>query len=84
MVSTIKGFNAGGIVEGNSFHGDRMLARVNAGEMILTRPQQGRLFDILDGGGGPMGGDRTVRFEIAGDKLYGVLDNYNRKMRKVR
>lgn len=84
MVSTIKGFNVGGIVDGNSFHGDRMLARVNAGEMILTKPQQGRLFDILDGGGGPMGGGGTVRFEIAGDKLYGVLDNYNRKMRKVR
>lgn len=84
MVSTIKGFNAGGIVGGNSFHGDRMLARVNAGEMILTRPQQGRLFDILDGGGGPMGGGGTVRFEISGDKLFGVLNNYNRKMGKVR
>ena len=84
MVSTIKGFNSGGIVDGNSFHGDRMLARVNAGEMILTRPQQGRLFDILDGGGGPMGGGGTVRFEITGDKLTGVLNNYNRKMGKVR
>lgn len=84
MVSTLKGFNAGGIVEGNSFHGDRMLARVNAGEMVLTRPQQGRLFDILDGGGGPMAGGGTVRFEITGDKLTGVLNNYNRKMGKVR
>lgn len=84
MVSTLKGFNAGGIVEGNSFHGDRMLARVNAGEMVLTRPQQGRLFDILDGGGGPMAGGGTVCFEITGDKLTGVLNNYNRKMGKVR
>ncbi len=84
MVSTLKGFNAGGIIEGNSFHGDRMLARVNAGEMVLTRPQQGRLFDILDGGGGPMAGGGTVRFEISGDKLTGVLNNYNRKMGKVR
>ena len=84
MVSTLKGFNAGGIVEGNSFHGDRMLARVNAGEMVLTRPQQGRLFDILDGRGGPMGWGGTVKFEILADKLVGVLNNYNRKMGKVR
>lgn len=84
MVSTLKGFNAGGIVEGNSFHGDRMLARVNAGEMVLTRPQQGRLFDILDGGGGPMFGGGDVKFVLTGDQLVGVLNNYNRKMGKVR
>lgn len=84
MVSTLKGFNAGGIVEGNSFHGDRMLARVNAGEMVLTRPQQGRLFDLLDGGRGMMGMAGDVKFVLTGDQLVGAINNYNRKMGKVR
>jgi hypothetical protein len=29
-------FADGGIVAGNSFHGDKLVARVNAGEMILN------------------------------------------------
>ncbi len=29
-------FADGGIISGGSFHGDKMLARVNAGEMILN------------------------------------------------
>ena len=33
------GFADGGIIGGNSFHGDKMLARVNAGEMILNQKQ---------------------------------------------
>lgn len=83
MISALQSFNSGGIVEGNSFTGDRMLARVNAGEMILTRPQQSRLFSMLDGDamGGGVG---TVVFDIAGDRLVGVINNYNRKMGKAK
>ena len=29
-------FADGGIISGGSFHGDKLLARVNAGEMILN------------------------------------------------
>lgn len=49
-VSTIKGakFAEGGIVEGAFTTGDRIHARVNAGEMILTKEQQARLFDIAN------------------------------------
>jgi phage-related protein len=47
-----QGFASGGIVPGSSFSGDRVSANVNSGEMILTREQQGRLFDMLQGGGG--------------------------------
>lgn len=43
------GFATGGVVPGNSFSGDNVLARVNSGEMILNRAQQARLFDIADG-----------------------------------
>ena len=43
------GFAEGGIVGGNSFTGDKVLTRVNSGEMILNEAQQARLFAIADG-----------------------------------
>ncbi len=43
------GFAEGGIVGGTSFSGDRVLTRVNSGEMILNEAQQARLFAIADG-----------------------------------
>lgn len=66
FVGPIFGFAEGGIVGGNSFTGDRILARVNSGEMILNRNQQAALFN----GGG------QVKFVIEGSQLKGVLDNY--------
>jgi len=44
-------FATGGVVPGNSYTGDRVQAMVNSGEMILTRQQQARLFDIANGAG---------------------------------
>lgn len=49
MVSTISGFNTGGIVGGNETSGDRVLVRVNSGEMILNAAQQARLFALANG-----------------------------------
>lgn len=76
------GFADGGIIGGNSFHGDKMLARVNAGEMILNQKQQANLFNMLNSGTGSSGG--TVEFKISGSQLKGVLNNYNSKMNKVK
>ena len=42
-------FASGGIVGGSSTSGDRLVARVNSGEMILNRSQQRRLFDLANG-----------------------------------
>ena len=75
-------FADGGIISGGSFHGDRLLARVNAGEMILNQKQQASLFRALDGGFGATSG--KVEFEIAGSRLKGVLRNYDNKLSKIK
>lgn len=72
MMSVPK-FEAGGLVGGSSFYGDRLLARVNSGEMILNRGQQARLFGMVGGGGQPGGMNGKVTFKIEGRTLKGVL-----------
>lgn len=75
-------FADGGVISGGSYHGDRLLARVNAGEMILNQKQQASLFRALDGGFGAASG--KVEFEIAGSRLKGVLRNYDNKLSKIK
>ena len=49
-LSMISGaFADGGIVGGSSWTGDKLMARVNSGEMILNGAQQSRLFAIANG-----------------------------------
>lgn len=88
VISQIKNLSAnagGGIISGTKTIGDYNLARVNSGEMILNGTQQKRLFAIANGigvGNDAIGGG-TVRFEISGDNLAGVLNNHNAKKRRV-
>ena len=72
-------FANGGIVGGNSKHGDRNLARVNSGEMILNKAQQGTLWGLLNGKGS-IGGN--VEFKIKGSDLVGTINNYSKKISK--
>lgn len=84
-LSMIGAFANGGIVGGNSYAGDGLIARVNSGEMILNGSQQKNLFNLLDKGntsGVANGGN--VHFVIRGQDLHGVLNNYDNKMKKVR
>ena len=81
-ISQIKGFSQGGIFSGNSVVGDNNIARVNAGEMILTKTQQSNLFRLLDNntaGGNVSAG--TVR--VKGSDLYIALSNYSKVKSKV-
>ena len=50
--AAMAGYAEGGIIPGSSYSGDNVQARVNSGEMILTRKQQKQLFDIANGNGG--------------------------------
>lgn len=47
-LATIGSFASGGIVGGASKTGDRLLARVNSGEMILNASQQRNLFRVIN------------------------------------
>ena len=84
IAATVSGYLSGsyaegGIINGATTHGDQLLARVNAGEMILNGSQQRNLFNLLDGGtGSNMSGQ--VEFKISGSVLKGVLRNYDNKM----
>ena len=56
LAASIPKFANGGIITGGPSSGDKILARVNAGEMILNQGQQSHLFEAinsgrLDGGG---------------------------------
>ena len=42
-------FEQGGVVPGNSYHGDKVIARVNSAEMIVTQEQQRNLLDVANG-----------------------------------
>ena len=83
-ISTLKGFAEGGIIEGASHSGDKIVARVNAGEMVLNKRQQSNLFNLLDGNGiGQNANGGKVEFVIKGSTLKGVLNNYNDRMNKL-
>lgn len=71
-LASIGKYANGGIVGGNNYSGDKQLARVNSGEMVLNRAQQGTLWNILNGKGG-LGGN--VQFKIRGTDLIGVMNN---------
>ena len=78
-LATMSKFAKGGIVGGNSAHGDHNLARVNSGEMILNKAQQGTLFKAISSGS--LGGG-NVEFKIKGADLVGTINNYSKKISK--
>ena len=73
-------FAEGGIVGGSSYSGDRILARVNSGEMILNDKQQRHLFELLDSDAMPKAGGTnvTVQGVIRGTDLLLVQKNTNK------
>ena len=79
--AALPAFANGGIVGGSSFSGDKVLARVNSGEMILNQKQQKNLFSMLNNGS--VNGGGQVKFKIEGKELVGVLKNYNNIKGKV-
>ena len=84
QIHSLSGYANGGIVGGSRYAGDALLARVNSGEAIVNQNQQKHLFEILNSGNSSVGSSGgNVHFVIRGSELYGVLDNYKNKIKKV-
>lgn len=83
MVAQIKSaasYDSGGIIGGSSYHGDRVLAHVESGEMILNQRQQRNLFNLLDQDVMPQRGGMnvTVSGVVRGTDLLLVQQNTNK------
>ena len=82
-ISSAKGYAFGGIVPGNSMHGDKIMAGLNSGEMVLNTQQQANLFKMLNEGREERNGGGSVEFKIKGTELVGVLNNQSKKNRHI-
>lgn len=83
-MASVPKFTDGGIIGGNSFIGDNLIARVNSGEMILNNRQQKNLFNLLDGKGGNAISVGDVKFRIEGRDLVGILNSQISKTSKYK
>ena len=84
QIHSLTGYASGGIISGGSSYGDQILARVNAGEMVLNRKQQSNLFRAIESG--DIGAGQTVlvpEFKIKGSDLYGTLRNFSKSVGKT-
>jgi hypothetical protein len=71
-------FEKGGLIGGSSTHGDKNLVRVNSGEMILNKAQQGTLFKAISSGNLGGGGGE---WKVKGTDLIKVIDNTKKRMK---
>lgn len=77
LFASLPKFARGGIVTGGPAAGDKILARVNAGEMILNHGQQSRLFEAINSGrlGGGNSLSSTVTTKVRSKDLILTINN---------
>ena len=73
-LAAVPKFAQGGIVGGSSYYGDRILARVNSGEMILNTEQQRRIFSHMESPVQKV--EITGRMTASGRDLQYIFDKY--------
>jgi hypothetical protein len=76
ILSTVNRFENGGIIGGTSYSGDKLLARVNSGEMVLNKRQPSNLFNAINSGNIGGGTVSTVQFKLRGADIYGSMKTY--------
>lgn len=74
-IANLPKFATGGIVGGHSFYGDKILARLNSGEMVLSQAQQASLYGALDRPVQDL--HLTGQFGISGRDLRLTIDKYD-------
>jgi hypothetical protein len=66
-------FATGGVVPGRSYTGDRVTARVNSAEMILTQSQQSKLLNLATKGANQTEQNISIPVSIGGERLADLL-----------
>lgn len=85
LFAAIPKFAGGGIISGGPTSGDKILARVNSGEMILNQGQQSRLFEAINSGKLNSTHNQSVSIgfdKVRGSDIYLSLKNYMKSTNK--
>lgn len=80
--AAIPKFTTGGIQGGSSFYGDKILARINSGEMITNSNQQKAIWGAMNAGSNVnvnLGGE----FVLDGNKLRLLLDRTDKRNNRI-
>lgn len=83
LMANLPKFEQGGIVPGGMYTGDKVLARVNSGEMILNKSQQNNLYNAINSGSREETIHITGKLIGSGSSLVAVVDNYARKQERM-
>lgn len=76
-------FANGGVVPGTSLYGDKILARVNSGELILNQKQQSNLWGMMNDAGQGVNINLEGGFKLTGSDLELVIERaINKNNRK--
>lgn len=86
-------FSEGGVVPGSSYTGDRVTARLNSGEMVLTKAMQENLLHLLASGIPPAATDYSRLADAFRDAvedipapvmIYSEFEQFQRNVKKIR
>ena len=84
VIASAKGFSEGGVVGGNSKTGDKIIARLNSGEVVLNEKQQNKLWTMISSDKNETNNNMgKVTFKVHGTDLVGCLNNYSKKRSNV-
>lgn len=84
IFASLPKFATGGVVGGGSYTGDRVLARLNSGEGVLTKKGMKNITNIMNNTDNSSNFGGNVSFRISGRDLVGVMNNHNSKMSKIK
>ncbi|SHG27573.1 hypothetical protein [Flavobacterium johnsoniae] len=81
--AAIPKFATGGIVGGSSYYGDKIMARLNSGELIANKDQQRTLYGMLNNAGNIVNVTLGGGFVVDGNKLRLVLDRTDSRNSRI-
>lgn len=81
--AAIPKFQTGGIVSGNSLYGDKILARVNSGEMIANDKQQKKIWSAMNSGSGSAEGEFVASTVVKGSDMLLIIERATARKNRI-